>query len=75
MGRRLRMLKARDVLRALRALGFLPIRQSGSHVFLMHPDGRATVVPRHAGEDIGRGLLRQIIRDIEVTPEEFSRYL
>lgn len=75
MGRRLKTLKARDIVRALRSLGFSPVRQSGSHIFMMHPDGRVTVVPQHGGEDIGRGLLRQILRDIEVSPEEFSNYI
>ena len=69
------MLKARDVMRALRLLGFKPIRQSGSHVFFEHPDGRTTLVPRHGGEDIGRGLLRQILREIEMIPDEFLKYL
>ena len=69
------MLKARDVTRVLRALGFKEMRQSGSHIFFAHPDGRTTLVPRHMGEDIGRGLLRQILREIECTPEEFTRYL
>ena len=75
MGRRLKMLKARDVIRALRSLGFSSVRQSGSHIFMMHPDGRATVVPQHGSEDIGRGLLRQILRDIEVSPEEFLHHI
>lgn len=69
------MLKARDVIRALQALDFTAQRQSGSHLFFIHADGRATVVPRHGGEDIGRGLLRQILRDIELPPEEFAKYL
>ena len=54
------MLKARQVMRALILLGFSQVRQSGSHAFFAHPDGRTTIVPRHGGEDIGRGLLRQI---------------
>ena len=65
------MLKARDIMRALRLLGFSEIRQTGSHVFFQHSDGRTTLVPRHGGEDIGRGLLRQILREIEITPEQF----
>lgn len=69
------MLKARDVVRVLRALGFLATRQSGSHIFFKHPDGRVTLVPQHGGEDIGRGLLRQILREAELTPEEFLRHL
>jgi predicted RNA binding protein YcfA (HicA-like mRNA interferase family) len=69
------MLKARDVLRALKLCGFFPIRQTGSHIFLQHPDGRATVVPVHSGEDIGRGLLRAILREAEINPDEFLNCL
>jgi predicted RNA binding protein YcfA (HicA-like mRNA interferase family) len=55
------------LIRALERAGFEKIRQRGSHVFLKHPDGRATVVPVHKGEDIGRGLLRKIMRDAKLT--------
>lgn len=69
------MLKARDIVRVLHLLGFFEVRQSGSHVFFQHPNGRTTLVPKHGGEDIGRGLLRQILREIELTPEQFLEYL
>ena len=69
------MLKARDIISVLRALGFLSVRQSGSHIFFGHSDGRTTLVPKHGGEDIGRGLLRQILREAEISPEEFSKHL
>ena len=59
--------------RILRHLCFSLIRQKGSHAYYRHPDGRATVLPMHRGEDLGRGLLRAILRDIEITPEEFER--
>lgn len=75
MADRLPVLKARDVMRVLRSLGFTPIRQVGSHIFYQHQDGRTTLVPRHDREDIGRGLLRKILRDIEMTPKEFGEYL
>ena len=73
--RRLPMMKVRDLARVLRRLGFSALRQSGSHIFFQHLDGRTTLVPKHAGEDIGRGLLRQILREIDLTPEEFSKHL
>ena len=69
------MLKARDIMRVLIKLGFLKVRQSGSHIFFQHPDGRTTLVPRHGGEDISRGLLRQMLREIQLTPKEFLKYL
>ena len=69
------MLKARDIIRVLNLLGFKKIRQKGSHIFFEHIDGRTTLVPSHAGEDISKGLIRQILKEIELTPEEFSEYL
>ncbi len=72
---RLPTLSVRQVCRVLEKLGFEPIRQKGSHIFYRHPDGRATVVPVHAGEDLGRGLLRSILRDIDISREEFLKLL
>ncbi|MDI6757458.1 MAG: type II toxin-antitoxin system HicA family toxin [Endomicrobiia bacterium] len=57
--------------RKLRRLGFEIVRQRGSHTFWRHPDGRSIVVPVHKGEDIGRGLLRSILNDIEIDVAEF----
>ncbi len=51
---------------ALKRLGFAVIRVKGSHHYLRHPDGRATVVPVHSGETIGRGLMAKILRDAEL---------
>lgn len=64
-------LTAKKVLLALRKGGFQVVRSKGSHRFLMHPDGRRTVVPVHPGESIGRGLLAQILRDCELSREQF----
>jgi len=61
--------------RVLIAIGFQPIRQKGSHVFYRHPDGRATTVPNHFGRDLARPLIRAILHDIELTPEQFRRQL
>lgn len=63
------------VISALKHAGFEVIRVKGSHHFLRHPDGRATVVPVHRGEDIGPGLLSQILRDCELTPDELRELL
>ncbi len=64
--------KAIKLLKILHKLGFIPVRQKGSHLILQHPDGRETVVPMHKGEEIGRGLLRKILRDINLDPEEYK---
>lgn len=52
-------------------LGFVIKRQSGSHVFYRHPDGRYTTLPHHGNQDLSRYLIRAILRQIKVTPEEF----
>lgn len=59
------------VIRALAKVGFAVIRIKGSHHFLQHPDGRSTVVPVHGGETLGPGLILKILRDVELTRDEF----
>ncbi|SFM81002.1 type II toxin-antitoxin system HicA family toxin [Thermodesulforhabdus norvegica] len=70
---KLRPLSSEDVLRALKEAGFEITRQRGSHVRLKHRDGRVVTVPMH--KEIGRGLLRKIIRDAELSVEEFLNLL
>ena len=72
---RLPILTAARLVKVLKKLGFVFVRQRGSHAFYRHEDGRSTVVPMHAGEDIGRGLLRAILRDLQLSPEEFEALL
>jgi predicted RNA binding protein YcfA (HicA-like mRNA interferase family) len=72
---RLRSLRSAEVLGALARAGFRQVRQKGSHVRLQHADGRAVTVPAHGTHDIGRGLLRKILRDAEIAPDEFLRLL
>lgn len=69
---RLPRLRGREVIAALRRAGFAVVRIRGSHHFLKHDDGRATVVPVHAGETIGPGLLKQILSDVEMEPHQFE---
>ena len=70
---KLPMLKPRQVITALKQLGFVEVRQRGSHKQFRHPDGRVTTVPDHKGRDISPGLLRQILEDIRVSAEDFLR--
>ncbi len=60
-----------EVIRILERLGFVQVRQRGSHRQFRHPDGRVTTVPVHPGRDISPLLLRQICKDIRLAPEEF----
>jgi predicted RNA binding protein YcfA (HicA-like mRNA interferase family) len=66
---------AKKIIKVLSKLGFIIVRKQGSHVVLKHADGRLTVVPVHAGEEIGRGLLSKIIKDTGLSKAEFIKLL
>ena len=72
---RLPIVSARTMERVLGQLGFSRTRQKGGHVFYRHPDGRTTTVLHHAGRDLSRPLVRSILQDIKVSPEEFENLL
>jgi predicted RNA binding protein YcfA (HicA-like mRNA interferase family) len=63
------------VVRALERAGFRVSRVRGSHHVMRHPNGRGTVVPVHAGETIGPGLLGKILRDCGLDREAFRELL
>ncbi len=69
------VLPGRELVKALQRAGFEVRRQRGSHVRLQHRDGRTVTVPVHAGQDVGRGLLRKILRDADLTVEELLALL
>jgi len=65
------VLKPREVVSLLEKLGFVEVRQRGSHKQYRHIDGRGTTVPFHGARDIAPSLLRKIARDIGLTVEQF----
>ncbi|OUL33209.1 hypothetical protein BV372_17105 [Nostoc sp. T09] len=72
---RLPIVNFKTMEKVLLSLGFEAVRQKGSHVFYRHTDGRTTTVPNHPGRDIARPLIREILREIELTPEQFQAVL
>jgi predicted RNA binding protein YcfA (HicA-like mRNA interferase family) len=68
------VLKPREVVSILEALGFAEVRQAGSHKQLRHPDGRGTTVPAHQGRDVSPILLRRIAKDIGLTVEHLLKH-
>lgn len=69
--KKLPRLSGDEVIRALSRADFVVIRIKGSHHMLRHADGRVTTVPVHGSEIIGPGLLSKIIRDCDLTREQF----
>ena len=63
-----------EVIKALERGGFVVERTRSSHHFMRHADGRTTLVPVHAGETIGPGLMSKILRDCGLDGENFGVY-
>ena len=71
---RIPVLKPREVIAILVALGFEEVRQRGSHKQFRHADGRGTTVPVHGGRDLSPILLRRIARDVGLTVPELVEH-
>jgi len=69
---RLALIRAQEMEKILFKLGFERLRQKGSHVFYLHPDGRTTTIPFHSGRDLPRPLLRDILKEINVSIADYN---
>ena len=69
------VVEPKDLVRVLGRLGFILFHQVGSHAQFKHADGRRVTVSIHAGQEIGRRTLRGIIRDLDISIEEFRELL
>ena len=67
------LISGKQMCKVVEKLGFKKIYQKGSHVRYKHPDGRVTVVPIHGNEDLGKGLLREILNQIKLDREEYDQ--
>ena len=72
---RLLLVDAKTLEKLILRLGFKIKRQKGSHVFYRHPDGRYTTIPHHGNKELSRSLLRAILQQINVSPEEYINLL
>lgn len=70
---RLIPISGKEMCKILEKIGFEKIHQRGSHVRYKHPDGRITVVPVHSNEDLGKGLILEILKQVKIEREEFER--
>jgi predicted RNA binding protein YcfA (HicA-like mRNA interferase family) len=73
LSKKLPVLSGREIIKALRKLGFVPVRQKGSHVFLRHPDGRRTTVPLH--DEVNKSTLMDIMNQTKLSKEDLLKLL
>jgi predicted RNA binding protein YcfA (HicA-like mRNA interferase family) len=72
---RLPIVKFKTMEAVLFHLGFKITRSKGAHFFYRHSDGRTTTLPNHQGRDLSRPLIREILREIELTPDQFIKVI
>ena len=69
------VVRPRDLVRLLERMGFILYHQVGSHAQFKDARGRRITTSLHAGQEIKRRTLRGIIKDLEITVEEFIALL
>ena len=69
-----RNVKGKELLKALRKLGFTEVGKKGSHVRVSNPDGRWTQIAVHP-KPIPQGTLRAILRQADLSIEELLEIL
>lgn len=72
---RLKVINSTKLEKLLFKLGFKKIRQKGSHAFYRHADGRTTTIPHHSGRDLARPLIKEILREMELSVDEYNENL
>ena len=73
--RELPVIKAARLEKILFHFAFQRERQKGSHAFYRHKDGRFTTIPHHPGKDLPRELIRTILKQINLSTEDFLELL
>lgn len=69
-------LSARKFIKALKKRSFILHRVTGSHhIFIRKSDQRTVSVPVHAGYDLGRGLMLSLLKDANISLDEFLKLL
>ncbi len=67
---KLPIISGNDCIKALQKIGFVIFRQRGSHITMIRDDPKCQVtIPNH--KTIAKGTLRAIIRQVDLTMEEF----
>ena len=68
---RLPRVSAAEAARVLEKAGFFLARQSGSHRIYKNAEGLRVTVPYHSGKELHPKILKSILRDANLTAEEF----
>lgn len=73
---KLPLISAKEAIKAFEKLDYQIIRQRGSHIRLHHKTDKSKqplTIPNHT--TLGKGLLRKLLRDAELTIDDFLTLL
>lgn len=70
---KLPVVKSKELERVIFKLGFKKVRHKGSHAFYRHDDGRYTTIPHHPSRDLSSILLLKILKEINLSKDEFTK--
>jgi predicted RNA binding protein YcfA (HicA-like mRNA interferase family) len=73
---KLPVISGEKAVKCFEKLGYGVARQKGSHIRMWHKSDRSKkplTIPKH--KVLGKGLLRKLLRDAEITAEEFNKLL
>jgi predicted RNA binding protein YcfA (HicA-like mRNA interferase family) len=71
---KLPVISSKEMSKILNKVGFYEIHQRGSHIKFQHEDGRVVIIPFH-NDDLGRGLIRKILKEIKISISEYLAFL
>ncbi|MEK7543257.1 MAG: type II toxin-antitoxin system HicA family toxin [Patescibacteria group bacterium] len=73
---KLPVISAKKLIKVLKKKGFQLDRIHGSHYIFVHvSDNKSVAVPVHQGHDLGRGIMIAILKDADISTEEFLKSL
>ena len=75
MNEKLPRITADEVIRVLERAGFKLSRQSGSHKIYKNQTGKRATVPYHRGRVLHPKVLASILKDTELSKEDFLKLL
>ncbi|MCD6207126.1 MAG: type II toxin-antitoxin system HicA family toxin [Methanosarcinales archaeon] len=73
---KLPIISGENAVKCFEKLGYVVVRQKGSHIRMLHESDKGKkplTIPKH--RVLGRGLLRKLVRDAEISVEEFGELL
>ncbi|TRZ52477.1 MAG: addiction module toxin, HicA family [Dehalococcoidia bacterium] len=70
---KLPLISGEDMCKIVAQLGFVMAHRKGSHTVWRHEDGRTTTIPLHSGKKLPRGLIKKILKDVELPVEDYLK--